>query len=182
MITLKIFTLNELNTLNCETSIALGCFDGLHIGHKAVIDAAVSFAKQNSLQSIVYKLERADDSLIPRDETVEILRSWGVNALVTQTLDDKFMNLSCEEFVEEYLRNRLRSRFVSVGYNYRFGKSAAGNAALLSTLCARFGIEVAVIPPIRVDNEVVSSSKIRACLKNGDLTKVAQFLGRPYDL
>ncbi|MCL2838896.1 MAG: hypothetical protein FWE04_07545 [Oscillospiraceae bacterium] len=177
---MQILTLNELNKLDCASSVALGCFDGLHIGHKAVIDVAVEFAQRHSLKSVVYKLKRNDESLIPRDETVETLRSWGVDVLITQTLDDAFMNLSCDEFVEEYLHNRLRAKFVSVGYNYRFGKSAAGNAALLSTLCAPFGIEVAVIPPVCVDNEVVSSSKIRSCLKNGDIAKVAQFLGRPY--
>jgi len=162
---------------NQSTAIALGCFDGIHIGHHAVIAAAVDFARENSLESIVFKIERTEN-LIPPDETARILQSQGVDTLITQPLDHEFHNQTCEEFVREILRNQLQAKFVSVGENFRFGKNAAGDAALLRELCAEFGIEVNVTPLVRVDGEVVSSTEIRKLIKSGNLAKAARYLGR----
>ena len=160
-----------------NSAVALGCFDGIHIGHRAVIAAAVDFARENSLKSIVFKIERSEN-LIPPYETAQIIQSQGVDTLITQPLNHEFRNLTCEEFVREILRNQLQAKFVSVGENFRFGKNAAGNAALLRELCAGIGIEVNVTPLVRVDGEVVSSTKIRELIKSGNLAKAAQYLGR----
>ena len=179
MITLKTFKLNEFNISSYPTAVALGCFDGLHIGHTEVINAAVKFGSKHKLKSAVFKLESAKiGSIITYDETLKILQSQGVDLLLLQLLDNEFMNLSCEDFVENYLYKRLRASFVSVGYNYHFGKGAAGNAETLGKLCAQYGIEVEIIPPICVDKVVVSSTKIRELLKNGDISTVSKYIGR----
>jgi len=154
------------------TAVAIGCFDGLHVGHKAVIDSAVTFGRANSLKSVVFKIERNFDTLLTCDETAEILCLWGIDKIVSQALDTEFMNLSCEEFVEQYLRNFLCAKFVSVGYNFRFGKGAVGDVAVLRKLCNMYDIEVCVIPAVSIDGEVVSTTKIREMLKFGkDITK-----------
>jgi len=158
------------------TAVALGCFDGLHIGHKAVIDTAVNFAKTNSLKSVVFQIKRTSDTLLTCAETADILRLWDVDKIVPQLLNAEFKNLSCEEFVENYLRNFLCAKFVSIGYNFRFGKDASGDAETLQKLCNRCGIKAYITSAVCVDGDIVSSTKIRELLNCGE--NVSRYLGR----
>jgi len=158
------------------TAVAIGCFDGLHIGHKEVIQTAVNFAKKYSQKSVVFQIKRNSDLLLTSTETAEILCSWDVDEVVCRPLDAEFMNLSCDEFVKQYLCDFLNAKFVSVGYNFRFGKEAIGDVEMLKKLCNRCNIELCITPPVKVDGEIVSTTKLRKMLANGE--DVLRYLGR----
>ena len=173
--------------INSPTAVALGNFDGLHLGHREVIYAAVEFAKRNGVQSLVHVLELSGGQgrppLLTREKMLELLEIFGVDIVVLEEFNEQFKNNTCEEFVTEYIKNKLNAVFVSVGYNYTFGKGAAGaagasgDAARLAELCGAYGIAVNITPPVEYGGQVVSSTKIRKLLADRDLQAARELLG-----
>ena len=166
-------------------ALALGYFDGLHIGHQKVLSAALEQQK-NGLTPAVLLFDRHPASVltgrqVPRlltdADRDALLSSMGIKPVKLRFADLK--DLSPEAFVEKILCARLSCAFVSCGFNYRFGKGGAGTAALLQTLCAAKGIGVSVSPQVTLGGEPVSSSAIRRAIAAGETEKAVAMLGRP---
>lgn len=161
--------------------VALGTFDGLHIGHKAVITAEkTEYQRQIVLMFNEHPLVRLKGEnpgeLITQEKAKTILDAWGVSP---EYIDfSEICDLSPETFVDEILIKRYNAKSLACGFNYRFGKNASANAEELMRLCAEREIKITVVDAINFENEPVSSSRIRKAIANGDMKAVKGMLGR----
>jgi riboflavin kinase/FMN adenylyltransferase len=159
--------------------VAVGEFDGVHLGHRKVIegnDTVLTF-EPHPLQ--VVRPEAAPKLLTSLDAKAELIACLGVQELVVIPFDDGFAHQSPEEFIDKVLIERLGATRVSVGENFRFGHRATGDPALLER-DPRF--ETRVLPLVEVDGEIVSSSHIRALVLAGEVDVAARFLGAPFQM
>lgn len=167
-----------------RTAAALGSFDALHIGHTRIISAAVEYAKKNNLLSLVQLFsypEGAAEQINPIEKRTEILETLGVDIVVIERFDSEFKNMTAAEFVRRRLKDEYRAAAVFAGFNYRFGKNAAGNTEYLSRECGRYGIFAFVTECVELDG-CVSSTRIREALRRGDAETAAEMMGRPFTL
>ena len=173
-----------------ESVVALGTFDGVHIGHAKLISEAVRLGKEFSVPSAALTFDRHPLSLIrpeavPKaltspEEKRERLSALGLDALIEHPFTPEFSALSPNDFFE-MLYSALHPRALVVGFNYTFGRKGAGNAGLLSYLCRENGILCRVMEPVCVAGKPVSSSRIRALLQAGNIREAEALLGRGED-
>ncbi len=161
--------------------VALGTFDGLHIGHKAVITAEkTEYQRKIVLMFNEHPLVRLKGKnpgeLITQEKSRAILEEWGVTP---EYIDfSEICELSPEDFVEEILVKKYNAKALACGFNYRFGKNATANANDLMRLCAEREMKITVVDAVEFHNEPVSSSRIRKAISNGDMKSVKLMLGR----
>ena len=174
----------DLQTPEGELAAALGSFDGLHLGHRQVIGntlsapglrpAVITFQQNPSVS-----LQKKPVPLLTTNEQkLALLKEMGVEVVYLLPFD-RIRDMEPEDFVEALYRI-CRVRALSCGFNFRFGKNGRGDAGLLKELCREKGIELSVTPPVSVAGETVSSTRIRACLEQGDVQQAGQLLGRPF--
>ncbi len=174
----------DLQTPEGELAAALGSFDGLHLGHRQVIGntlsapglrpAVITFQQNPSVS-----LQKKPVPLLTTNEQkLALLEEMGVEVVYLLPFD-RIRDMEPEDFVEALYRV-CRVRALSCGFNFRFGKNGRGDAGLLKELCREKGIELSVTPPVSVAGETVSSTRIRACLEQGDVQQAGQLLGRPF--
>ena len=159
--------------------VAVGEFDGVHLGHREVIrgsDTVLTF-DPHPLQ--VVRPEAAPKLLTRLDAKAELIEALGVQELVVIQFDERFAQQSPQEFIDHVLIERLGAERVSVGENFRFGRRAAGDPAMLQA-DGRF--ETRVVPLVEVEGEVVSSSHIRGLVLAGEVELASRFLGSPFEL
>jgi len=159
--------------------IAVGEFDGVHLGHREVIagsDTVVTF-EPHPLQ--VVRPEAAPRLLTSLDVKADLIAGLGVDELVVIPFDERFAAQSPQEFIDDVLVGALRATKVSVGENFRFGHRAAGDSQALAA-DPRFATRV--VPLVDVDGEVVSSSHIRALVQAGEVDLAAKMLGAPFQM
>lgn len=171
-----------------------GNYDGVHLGHRALVATARDVARQSSdpLRVVVLTFdphplhfvapERAPPLLTSVERRIELLGAAGADEVVVQAFDRPFSLLSPEAFVDQILRSRLDARAVVIGPDFRFGAQRAGDVALLERFGARHGLRVVTVPPVTLDGEVVSSSHVRAALVRGEVERAARMLTRVHDL
>ncbi len=174
------------------SAVALGVFDGVHLGHRTILGAAVAHARAIGSPAVactfdphpleVLQPDRAPLPITTLDERLELIAACGVDEAVVLAFTRELAAMEPEAFVKDVLVDRLDARQVVVGFNHRFGRGARGDAALLRELGARGGFGVDVIEPLTVDGVPVSSTAIRAALGRGDLEAAVRMLGRPYTL
>ena len=174
------------------SAVALGVFDGVHLGHRAILGAAVAHARALGAPAVactfephpleVLQPDRAPLPITTLDERLELIAACGIDETVVLAFTPQLATMEPEGFVKDVLVDRLAARQVVVGFNHRFGRGARGDAALLRELGARGGFGVDVIEPLTVDGVPVSSTAIRAALGRGDLEAAVRMLGRPYTL
>jgi riboflavin kinase/FMN adenylyltransferase len=172
--------------------LAIGNFDGIHLGHQAILRAAVQRAAQTNDVSTaltfdpsprkVLRPESAPLRISTNPQRIDWFGTVGLEAAVVLPFTLDLARLSPEEFVEQILVRGLHVRAVLVGENFRFGHQQAGNVALLRELGARHGFAVEIIPPVALDGEIVSSTAIRREIAAGHVTHAARLLGRPFAL
>ncbi len=174
----------DLQTPEGELAAALGSFDGLHLGHRQVIGntlsapglrpAVITFQQNPSVS-----LQKKPVPLLTTNEQkLALLEEMGVEVVYLLPFE-QIRDMEPEDFVEALYRI-CRVRALSCGFNFRFGKNGRGDAGLLKELCREKGIELSVTPPVSVAGETVSSTRIRACLEQGDVQQAGQLLGRPF--
>jgi riboflavin kinase / FMN adenylyltransferase len=187
---------SSLATAKTPTLVALGNFDGIHQGHRQVIQPilppqeAASFASEKAFSTVVtfsphpqeYFTGQSRTLLTPIDEKVQHLENLGVEQLVLVPFDQALASLTPQEFVEQILVQQLQARQISVGQNFRFGKRRAGTTADLQTIAAQHQITVHIAPLYTAAGDRVSSSAIRHALEEGNPRQAQQLLGRPYAL
>ena len=169
-----------------RTAVALGNFDGMHVGHMAVLEAAKSFESEGLLPVAVLFDEHSLKAITGKAPAMlmtvtERNRIINENGLRIETLVfNEIRDLSPSDFVEKILVGRLGAAAVCCGYNYRFGKGASGTAQMMSEICGRLGLQCRVSGEVDVDRCAVSSTKIRGFIENGEIEKANKMLGRPF--
>ncbi|MBE6748118.1 MAG: bifunctional riboflavin kinase/FAD synthetase [Ruminococcaceae bacterium] len=167
---------------NGGLAVALGTFDGFHIGHKMVIDKIRASEKSAVLlfnehpQKVLTK--KSPGELITETTKKELLKSWGVEPITINF--GEIMSLSYEEFFYEILLKKLGATALSCGFNYRFGAKASGNTENLKELCKKEGVELFVSEAVEFNGEPVSSTRIRNSIKQGDIESANAMLGREF--
>lgn len=170
--------------------VVLGNFDGVHSAHKMLIEKAKNVARENNLAMVIYTFSEhpkkffgsSVEILTTNNEKEKLFELLGADVLVYQKPDKDFLNLSPEKFVENVVVNKLDAKFVVVGKHYTFGAKAMGTSSVLENLNKQYGIKTYVEELLKIDNQVVSSSEIRNYLKNGEISKANEMLGREFSI
>ena len=169
--------------------VALGSFDGLHSGHLSLVNKIIELANENKGRSIVYTFKNHPRTLIKgatppkllmdNESKEEILEDLGVDLIYFEEFNEEYMKLTPEGFIK-YLCEKFKVKGIVVGFNYRFGYKNIGNIEMLKELSTKYGYELYVMEPCNYENEVISSTRIRDELLNGNVDKAMKMLNRPY--
>jgi riboflavin kinase/FMN adenylyltransferase len=172
--------------------VALGNFDGVHVGHQTILKAAIERADAargsalavtfDPLPSKVLSPTHAPRLILTPEDKYELLRNFGLHGVVVLTFSRELSLLSPQEFVREYLCRRIGARVIVVGHNVSFGHARAGNAEVMQQLGCELGFETTIIGPIERGGMVVSSTRVREMVAAGEMKGVALLLGRPHFL
>jgi riboflavin kinase/FMN adenylyltransferase len=157
--------------------VAIGTFDGVHVGHRQVIDKADTVLTFDPHPLSVIHPEAAPKLIMPFEVKRDVIEGLGVSELVIIPFDDDFSKITAEVFCSQILVERLGAEQVSVGENFRFGAKAKGDPEMLA---ARSEFSTRVVPLVEVDGETVSSSRIRALIAAGEVDAATRCLGAPY--
>lgn len=157
--------------------VAIGTFDGVHLGHQAVIDGADTVLTFDPHPLEVLHPAATPKLIMPFGVKRDVIEGLGVEELVVIPFDRDFSSRSAEDFVEHVLLEKLDAKKVSVGENFRFGAKAKGDPAMLE---GRSEFETRVVPLVEVDGETVSSTRIRALVAAGDMEAARRCLGAPF--
>jgi riboflavin kinase/FMN adenylyltransferase len=174
---MKVTPLPQLEPGGGPRHVAIGVFDGVHLGHREVIRGSDTVLTFDPHPLAITHPEATPKLLTPFHVKCDIVAGLGVNELVVIPFDRDFASKEPEEFVTEVLAGRLGATRVSVGENFRFGRKARGTVDLLAE---RHEFETRVVPLVEVAGETVSSSHIRGLVLAGEVSKAAEFLGGPF--
>lgn len=188
---MNIIKVNEVEGEVPESFIALGNFDGLHLAHLALIKKVVAEAEKHHVLSgvlifmthtknIIFGEEQ--ELLTSRTQKYKLLNDLGVDIIYEMDFTEDVMKLSPEDFFEKLLLEKLNVRGVVVGFDYRFGHKAKGNVKLLERFSRDKDIFLSVIPPIIDREHIISSTKIREFIRNGEIEKANEMLGHPFSI
>ncbi len=172
--------------------LAIGNFDGVHLGHQAIFRMLVDRAKKKNGTSMVFTFEphplriiapeRAPQLLTPFKEKVTLIKSSGIDVVICVNFTREFANIKAEDFVREMLLKTIGAKEILIGANYRFGKGRKGSPELLRKLGSKYGFKVSIIDEIKLNDVILSSSKIRTLIAKGKIEEASVFLGRHYSV
>ena len=175
---------------NCVLTI--GVFDGLHLGHQALLNALRDRSQEIGAQTALYTFHpHPRRVLAPNDpfpclqtqpQFERVLAGYGLDYMIREPFDADFAALSAEDFLTEVILNRLGPREIFVGRDFHFGKGARGSGETLATVGPSIGIRVTIIPQVRTGEDDVSSTRIRESIASGELQDASLCLGRPYEV
>jgi riboflavin kinase/FMN adenylyltransferase len=170
--------------------LTVGNFDGIHVGHRAILDTVVARARALEGEAVVYTFdphprrvlhpERAPKLLTTLEQRLELLEAAGVDAVIVEPFTREFARTPAESFIREVIHARIRPLEVYVGYDFHFGRDREGSMRLLVELGPRLGFSVTIISEIVVDEGDVNSTRIRQVLAEGHVLEATAMLGRPY--
>lgn len=175
-----------MNTENKKTALALGAFDGLHLGHKAVIEGALK-EKEKGLSPVILLFSehplktlagKSPGELFLGETKERELKRTGCATFTVNFPDIK--DYDPEKFFLEILIKRLNAKSISCGFNYKFGKNGEGNVDVLKKLSEKYKVDLFVAESVDFEGEPISSTRIRKCLKSGEIKKANEMLGRFY--
>jgi riboflavin kinase/FMN adenylyltransferase len=182
----------ELREIKGPLFLAIGVFDGVHLGHQSVISTSARHAEQAGGTPVVVtfdphpaKILRPQDAphlLTATQHKVALIRDLGVRHLLVLTFDRDLAATPPEQFIRQVVNSAQPLREICVGHEWSFGKGRAGNLALLKQLGADLHFDVVGVPAVTSNGEVVSSTAIRRAVAQGDLSKAARMLGRDYTI
>ncbi|HEX5592428.1 MAG TPA: bifunctional riboflavin kinase/FAD synthetase, partial [Solirubrobacterales bacterium] len=158
-------------------NVAIGTFDGVHLGHQAVIEGADTVLTFDPHPLEVLHPAATPKLIMPFNVKRDVIEGLGVQELVVIPFDQEFAHRSAEDFIEHVLLEKLDAKQVSVGENFRFGAKAQGDPAMLE---ARPEFQARVVPLVEVDGETVSSTRIRALVAAGEMEGARRCLGAPF--
>lgn len=161
--------------------ITLGKFDGLHRGHQKLIREVVRLQKEEQLYGIVFTIAPSDQKvLLTAEEKEKLLEAQGVDCMIRCPFIPQILSMEPEAFVAEILIKKLKARCIVVGTDFRFGHQRSGDVALLQKLQKRYGYTLHVLEKECCDGQVISSTRIRKALTEGNMELVHQLLGYAY--
>ncbi|MEI8215664.1 MAG: bifunctional riboflavin kinase/FAD synthetase [Eubacteriales bacterium] len=189
---MKVFkSISEVENIG-DTVIALGNFDGLHKGHQELINRTVKSAKIANLKSAVFTFSNHPKNvmagrpiiknILSWNDKVSIIRSYGVDYLISVPFDYEMQNMDPHDFIMNVLVDKLKMKEAYCGFNFKFGHFAKGNAELLMKVGLEKDFGIHILEPIRIDNIVVSSSYIRELISEGRIDECEKYLGRYYSI
>ena len=188
---IRIDKLEELAAQDGPLHLALGVFDGVHIGHQAVIKRAVDAAARDGGKSFIVTFsphpirviapEKAPASLLATlDEKAAVVKELGVDGLLVIHFDMAFASMPAEEFVRKLCAGIVRT--IAVGVDCRFGSNRSGDVALLLKMGEELGFNLEAVSPVMWEGERISSTRIRQAIRDGNFAAAGEMLGRPYEL
>ncbi len=171
-------------------ALAIGNFDGVHLGHARICERLVAQAQSVGGRSMVFtfdphpvRLLRPDQAPPPltwTDRKARLLAELGVDAVLAYPTDEALLKLTAREFFDQIIRQRLDARAIVEGPNFYFGRDRSGNVAVLAEFARQAGIQLEVVEPLVVEGETVSSSRIRRLISGGAVQQARRLLTRPY--
>ena len=172
--------------------LTIGNFDGLHLGHRAIMQIVTERAHALGGESVVHTFEphprkvvrpeTAPKLLATLEQKLELLEGLGVDVAIVEPFDRDFMAVTPDRFVREYIHARIAPVELYVGYDFHFGRDREGSMRLLTELGPRLGFSVTIIPEVTVAGRDVNSTRIRDLLGEGAVSEVAQLLGRRFSV
>lgn len=189
---LRLNTTEALSTCTAPLHLALGVFDGVHVGHRAVIEAARQQVESHGGNCVVVTFdphpirvlapERAPRQLLASlDHKARLLEKIHVDALLALPFTREFAQNSATDFIESLVRHQNVAT-IAVGEDWRFGKGREGDVTFLRRIGERLGFQVIALPPVMHQGERISSTRIRQSIRDGAMTNAAEMLGRPYGI
>ena len=185
-------SISELAHLPGPIFLAIGVFDGVHLGHQSVISTSTSHARSADGTPVVITFDphplkvlrphNAPHLLTATQHKIGLIRDLGVEHLLVIIFDKNFAATSPETFIEQLVMHSNPLGEICIGHEWSFGKDRRGNLDLLKKLGAQFNFNVVAIPPVKMDGAVVSSTAIRQAVEKGDLATAAAMLGRDYTI
>ena len=187
---MKIFNnYDEIENIQ-DTAVALGSFDGVHLGHRELIIKTVEAAKKKGLSSAVFtfsnhprnviKGEGEVKNILYKSEKEEIIESLGVEYLFDVPFTESVMTLPKDRYIKELLLDKCKAKLIACGFNHRFGFKAEGDVEFLKAMGKENGFDVLVMDPFVINDNVVSSSLIRTLIASGRVDKCMEYMGRNY--
>ncbi|MFH1729860.1 MAG: bifunctional riboflavin kinase/FAD synthetase [Pseudomonadota bacterium] len=172
--------------------LTIGNFDGIHLGHQDILKKMQDAKEKIGGTSIVYTFEphplnivsgiKRNFVLTPGKEKLSLMADYGVDVVIVENFNKDFAKISRSTFLEDILFNRIGVKKLFVGYDFSFGFKGLGDLAYLESRCQSQKVKLTIIEPFKVSGEVLSTSLIRTCLKDGKIEEVSKFLGRHYSI
>lgn len=183
---------NELGNGSRKVCVAIGVFDGVHLGHQQIIRQTVADARQHDAVALVVTFDKHPSAIVApnrvppqifsRPQKLRAIEALGTDALLEIPFDKTFSEKSGETFIRELAFGLGQLHSICVGADFVFGNKRSGNVALLKKLGTEIGFQVHGLASVSLDGEVVSSTRIRAAIRAGNLDAASQMLGRPYSI
>lgn len=185
-----VFSVDSINS-DSKSVITVGTFDGFHLGHRKLFEKVNALAEMNGYKSIVVTfdphprtvLKSSDNDiklLSTTEEKLEIIGQCQINNVLVISFTKEFAGTSYEKFVSELLVKKLNLGILVIGHDHKFGKDRLGDENRLKELAETYKFGIEVVEPVYIENELISSTKIRNALLNGDIKNANKFLARDY--
>ncbi|WP_419870768.1 bifunctional riboflavin kinase/FAD synthetase [Chryseobacterium sp. CT-SW4] len=189
---MKIFkNFNEYSSQK-PLALSLGMFDGVHLGHKSIINELIKVGSENNLETAILTFWPHPRFVFNPNEDLKLLNTleekkflmdkYGIDNLFLKEFDEDFRNLTGEEFVRQILVDKLHIKYLIIGYDHSFGKNKSGNFDLLQKLSKELGFEVEQMEAINIHENNISSTKVRNALLSGNIKEATEMLGYPYSV
>ncbi len=171
--------------------IAIGNFDGVHLGHQKIIQALVEEAEKIGLPSLLLTFHPHPETILSKreinllqtlDQRINEINKHRVQMTVILPFDKQFASLTAEEFIKRIIQDKFKAKEIIVGDNFRFGRKREGDVKKLREFAGQYGFTVVSVPPVKKQSFIVSSSLIRDQLMRGDVETANILLGRPYEI
>ncbi|MDH7601258.1 MAG: bifunctional riboflavin kinase/FAD synthetase [Armatimonadota bacterium] len=169
-------------------AIAIGFFDGVHWGHRAIFDRLLDVSRNAGISGIAFTFDRHPAELLAPEaappyittlpQRIELIREAGVERILIAEFEPDLALLTPHEFLRKIVSQLLSAKYVVVGSNFRFGRNREGDIRYLSSVATEFGFELSVVPSVIIDGAPVSSTRIRLIISRGDVELASKLLGR----
>lgn len=187
---MKIIQNQEKFIVDKPTAVAIGKFDGIHVGHRKLLTEIVEQKKQGLLACVftfdpspaVFFGKGNAVELTTREEKRKLFEQMGIDVLVEFPMNERTAKISPETFVKEVLAGMLQAKYVAAGEDVSFGDKGAGNADLLKQLSETLGYQLSLISKVCYEGKEVSSTYVRECVEQGDMELAKALLGKPYSV
>ncbi len=183
--------LEKFQSLSEQSIIAIGNFDGIHLGHHKILQCLEKKASEFKLFSLVLTFFPHPGKILGKNgiqmiqslnQRIEKIKQYDAQALLILSFDEEFASLTGQDFIQKIVLNALKAKAVIVGENFHFGKNREGDVSLLHRLSSKFNFRICSVPSVVENGEIVSSSLIRRYLREGNIQKANRFLGRAYEI
>lgn len=187
---MNIYTENSTIIKNKNSVVTIGTFDGVHKGHLDILDHVIQKAEEINGRSFVITFKPHPRTIVAKkddifllttyEEKIELLKNKGIENLLVINFTKEFSNLTAKEFVDNIICNKIGAVHLVIGYDHKFGKDRVGNGSRLTELGMERNFTVSTVAPVEFNGEIISSTKIRKALLDGNIQEANNFLGRNY--
>ena len=188
---MKIIDSKDIIETHAEYGIGLGNFDGVHRAHEFLITELVNECKNRNIKSMIYTFRKHPGNILEGnsiklisslERRIERFRELGVDCLCLVDFTREYANITARSFIKKILKEKYNTKLVVTGFNYRFGKGGKGNTDLLEKLGKELEFDVLIVPPVMLEDQVISSTLIREKIKEGKMESARNMMGRNYSI